>query len=250
MTKLAGYLRQSATHQPRTRTWKDLHIHVPGRAASSHRTREVIDAPVTSTGVSPTFRPRAQRSWPKPTGNGGNPRVSRPTAPLRSARKSRHSTRLFPVPENRGVPGSSPGLAITKGLQTAVVREASPDARSAQTLPWAFSGLSAPNPPDPTSALGGRRSRRAASARGTRPALAARRASAAAQEQDGIRRVLEPFGVTPEQARRGLRDLIASTRRRSPTTCARSGTAPPGPTASSAGSRTTRSRGGRSCTTG
>jgi hypothetical protein len=61
---------------------------------------------------SPGFRPRTPRSWPKPTGNDGNPRVSRPTAPVRTACKPGRSARPFPVTENRGVPGSSPGLAI------------------------------------------------------------------------------------------------------------------------------------------
>jgi hypothetical protein len=63
---------------------------------------------------SPGCRPRTPRSWPKPTGNGGNPWVSRPTALMRSACKPRHSAGPFPVSENRGVPGSSPGLAIRR----------------------------------------------------------------------------------------------------------------------------------------
>ena len=73
----------------------------------------VTSAQVPRAG-SPRFRPRAPRSWPKPTGNGGNPRVSRPIACVRSACKPRHSARPLPVPENRGVPGSSPGLATSQ----------------------------------------------------------------------------------------------------------------------------------------
>ena len=46
------------------------------------------------------------------------------------------------IPENRGVPGSSPGIAIAGWpAKPRFLQVASPDARSAQTLPWAFSGL-------------------------------------------------------------------------------------------------------------
>src|SRR3954463_1757377 len=58
--------------------------------------------------------------------------------------------------ENRGVPGSSPGLAIhERPAKSWLLQVAAPGARSVQTLPWAFRAFSAL--PRPASAESGQR---------------------------------------------------------------------------------------------
>ncbi len=63
------------------------------------------------------FRPRGTRSWPKPARSRTKLRASERLRATQTPCKPASSTGLYQVPENRGVPGSSPGLAIGKSLQ-------------------------------------------------------------------------------------------------------------------------------------
>jgi hypothetical protein len=56
----------------------------------------------------------SERSGPKPTGNPWKPRASRAGAGHESPCKSLQSTSVSSSTENRGVPGSSPGLATSE----------------------------------------------------------------------------------------------------------------------------------------
>jgi hypothetical protein len=55
--------------------------------------------------------------------------------------KSGETQQRLRTTENRGVPGSSPGLAIAKGLQTACLARRLAGRQISSEAPWAFSGL-------------------------------------------------------------------------------------------------------------